>query len=187
MFARMSGDPFPVGGPNGSRGHVMPDSWMAVAASDGWLWSAKHTSRGYAVVIDHGTVATFYQHLAQLFVPETATAPGTPREARIPIRGGQPLGVIGADPLDGAHLKHLHFELWLGGPDAAVDPAPLMRSWEVFTASDVLPFLDPAPRNARSTSTDRKRAQAAAEGLVFVEEYYRSHPYHALHREPRKS
>lgn len=186
MFARTSGDPFPIGSPNGTRGYVMPDSWMAVAGSNGLLWSAKRTARGYAVVIDHGTVATFYTHMEQLFVPETTTAPGTPREARIPIRAGQPLGVIGADPLDGAHLKHLHFELWLGGPDAAIDPAPLMKSWEVFGASDVLPFLDAAPRNARSNSTDRKRAKAAAEGLVWVSEYTRAPPYHALHREPRK-
>ena len=96
----------------------MPDSWPAVAASDGVLWSAQRTPRGYAVVIDHGNVATFYQHLETLMVPETAPpAKGTPRSQRLPIRAGQPLGVIGGDPLDPGHLKHLHFELWLLGAD----------------------------------------------------------------------
>ena len=46
------------------------------------------------------------------------------------VRAGQPIGVIGADPLDGQHLKHLHFEIWLGGPNDAIDPAPLMHAWE---------------------------------------------------------
>ena len=50
----------------------------------------------------------------------------------------------GADPLDGEHLKHLHFELWLGGPSAAIDPAPVMRAWEVVN--------DPTALVARNAS-----------------------------------
>jgi len=49
--------------------------------------------------------------------------------------------VIGADPLDPAHLKHLHFELWLGGPADAIDPQPLMKTWQVFTPNDIAPLL----------------------------------------------
>jgi len=143
MFGRISSDPFPIG-PNGSKAFVMPDAWMAVAASDGVLWSASHTRRGFAVVIDHGNVATFYQHLETLLVPEAKRpAKGTPKDQLIQIKAGQPLGVIGADPLDPAHLKHLHFELWLGGPANAIDPQPLMKTWQVFTLNDIAPLLSP--------------------------------------------
>jgi murein DD-endopeptidase MepM/ murein hydrolase activator NlpD len=45
------------------------------------------------------------------------------------VRAGQPIGIIGADPLDAAHLMHLHFELWRGGRANAVDLEPLMRTW----------------------------------------------------------
>jgi murein DD-endopeptidase MepM/ murein hydrolase activator NlpD len=148
MFARISSDPFPSG-PNGTKGFVMPDAWMAVAASDGVLWSAEHTPRGFAVVVDHGNVATFYQHLDTLFVPPSKPpAKGTTRLALTQIKAGQPLGVIGADPLDPSRLKHLHFELWIGGPANAVDPAPLMKSWQVFTPGDVAPFFPSLTRNA---------------------------------------
>ena len=141
MFGRIASDPFPIG-PNGSKAFVMPDAWMAVAASDGVLWSAGRTPRGFAVVIDHGNVATFYQHLETLLVPEAKPpAKGTPRDQLIQIKAGQPLGVIGADPLDPAHLKHLHFELWLGGPANAIDPQPLMKTWQVFTPNDIAPLL----------------------------------------------
>jgi hypothetical protein len=126
MFARVATDSYKVGTPNGSAHHVMPDGMNAVAASDGVVWSAMKTSRGYAVVIDHGGhIATFYTHLEKLLVKETANA-----KAGEHVRAGQPIGVIGADPLDGQHLKHLHFEVWLGGPKDAIDPAPLMHAWE---------------------------------------------------------
>ena len=94
----------------------MPDGLVALAASDGVVWSAMQTPRGFAVVIDHGPtkVATFYTHLEQLLVTPTANAKAGQR-----VRAGQPIGIIGADPLDGEHLKHLHFELWLGGPSDA--------------------------------------------------------------------
>jgi hypothetical protein len=32
---------------------------------------------------------------------------------------------------NGRSALHLHFEIWLGGPKDAIDPAPLMRSWKV--------------------------------------------------------
>ena len=64
-------------------------------------------------------VATFYTHLERLLVTPTANVKAGER-----VRAGQPIGIIGADPLDGEHLKHLHFEIWLGGPKDAIDPAP---------------------------------------------------------------
>ena len=127
MFAREPSDTLKAGTPNGTAHFVMPDGMTALAAADGVVWSAMKTPRGFAVVIDHGPlkVATFYQHLEKLLVTETANAKSGER-----VRAGQPIGVIGADPLDGEHLKHLHFEFWRGGPKDAVDPAPLMRAWE---------------------------------------------------------
>jgi hypothetical protein len=128
MFARVPADPFKIGTPNGSVHHVMPNGVLVIAASDGVVWSAAQTPRGFAVVIDHAPTkaTTFYTHLEKLLVAPTANAKSGER-----VRAGQPIGIIGADPLDAAHLKHLHFELWLGGPSDRVDPAPLMRGWEI--------------------------------------------------------
>ena len=141
MFARVAADPFKSGTPNGSKLHVMPDGVVAVAASDGVVWSASKTPQGFAVVIDHGPTkaATFYTHLEKLLVAPTMSAKAGER-----VRAGQPIGVIGASPLDGEHLKHLHFELWLGGPNDRVDPSVVMRGWDVVA--------DPSALVARNAS-----------------------------------
>ena len=136
MFARQSADPFKPGTPNGAAHHVMPDGTQALAASDGVIWSAKQSPRGYAVVIDHAPrkVSTFYTHLEKLLVAPTANAKSNEH-----VRAGQPIGIIGADPQDAEHLKHLHFEIWLGGsPKDAIDPAPLLHTWEVVAATTIL-------------------------------------------------
>ena len=175
MFARIASDPFPVGSANGTKLFVTPDAWPAIAAGDGVLWSAGHTARGFAVVIDHGNVATFYQHLDTLMVPETKPpAKGTPREQLLQIKAGQPLGVIGGDPLDPGRLKHLHFELWPAGPTSAADPQPLMKTWQIFTPSDVAAFIPSVTRNAA-----KKTARPG--GLVSVRAYERAFPGAALH------
>jgi hypothetical protein len=49
------------------------------------------------------------------------------RAQRSTRASGEPLGIIGADPMDGNHLKHLHFAIWRGRPSEAVDPQPLMK------------------------------------------------------------
>ncbi len=128
MFARTTSDSFHAGSPNGSAHHVMPDAMTALAASDGVVWSAMQTPRGFAVVIDHGDakVATFYTHLEKLLVAPTGNAKTGER-----VHAGQPIGIVGFDPLDTAHLKHLHFEIWRGGPNDAIDPAPVMHSWGI--------------------------------------------------------
>jgi hypothetical protein len=141
MFARLPSDTLRAGTPNGAAHHVMPDAIVAVAAADGVVWSATQTPRGFAVVIDHtpaAKVATFYTHLGKLLVEPTANAKAGQR-----VRAGDPIGIIGADPLDGEHLKHLHFELWRAGPSTAVDPALLMRAWEFVTSPNA-----PITRNA---------------------------------------
>ena len=177
MFGRIATDPFPVGGVNGSKLFVMPEAWPAVSAADGVLWSAGASPRGYSVVIDHGTVATFYQHLSSLMLPETKPPPkGTLRGQLLPIKAGQPLGVIGGDPLNAPHLKHLHFEVWNGGPSQAFDPAPMMKAWQVFEPRDVVPLFPSARNAARSNDPD----------FVHVDGYDRRYPGSALEPRPSK-
>lgn len=139
MFARVGSDPFKAGTPNGSKFHVMPDGVVAVAASDGVVWSASKTPQGFAVVIDHAPTkaATFYTHLEKLLVAPTTSGKSGER-----VRAGQPIGVIGASPLDGEHLKHLHFEVWLGGPNDRVDPSAMLHRWPVV--------IDPSALVARN-------------------------------------
>jgi hypothetical protein len=130
MFRRLPTDRYAIGSPNGSKAFVMPDNILAVAAADGTVWSAGWTPRGFSVVLDHGEsakVATYYTHLQSLYLTPTARGHSGQR-----VRAGQPLGIVGADPLDGNHLKHLHFALWRGGPSDAVDPQPLMATWELI-------------------------------------------------------
>jgi hypothetical protein len=135
MFARAPADAFKAGTPNASKLFVMPDGLPAVAAADGVVWSAMQTPQGFAVVIDHKPtkVATFYTHLEKLLV-----APAAPGKSNERVRAGQPIGIIGASPLDVEHLKHLHFEVWLGGPNDRIDPAALMRSWETVADPNAL-------------------------------------------------
>jgi murein DD-endopeptidase MepM/ murein hydrolase activator NlpD len=168
MFARLVSDAFRAGSPNGTKSYVMPDSWMAVAAADGYLYSAGDGSRGHMVLLDHGNVQTFYGHLQTLFVPEVQPAI---RKAIKPIliKAGQPLGVIGADPLDKEGIKHLHFELWRGF-NHPIDPEPLMASWEVFTPQEISALLSNIPRNARG-----KRGRDEPD-LVHVTDYWRAKP-----------
>ena len=138
MFARLPGDALRAATPNGSKHHVMPDDIAVLAAADGVVWSAMKTPRGHAVVIDHAPhkVATFYAHLDTLLV--TPTSRGVSKQR---VRAGQVIGTVGFSPLDSQKLKHLHFELWQGGPTNVIDPAPVMRDWVVA----------PDPRAAQPT------------------------------------
>jgi murein DD-endopeptidase MepM/ murein hydrolase activator NlpD len=48
----------------------MPPGTLVLAASDGEVWSAGWTPRGYSVVLSHGAPwATYYTHLASLVAP----------------------------------------------------------------------------------------------------------------------
>lgn len=113
---------FPPVSPH-STWHFVPDHTVAVAAADGTIWSAGKTGRGYTVVLSHGKPwATYYTHLSALFVPETTRGVGGYR-----VTAGQPIGIVGADPMN-PKIRHLHFEIWKGGNhDAAIDPAPILR------------------------------------------------------------
>ncbi len=98
MYRRRPGDPWRAGTPNGTPGWIMPDHRAALAASDGVVWSAANTPRGWTIVIDHAPrgLATYYTHLSSLLVT-----------AKQRVSAGTPLGIIGADPLDAEHIMHL--------------------------------------------------------------------------------
>jgi murein DD-endopeptidase MepM/ murein hydrolase activator NlpD len=150
MYRRTAPDRWPAGSANGSRNYVMPDHRAALAASDGLVWSAAYTPRGWTVVIDHAPrkLATYYTHMSQLLV--------VPKQA---VRAGQPIGIIGGDPLDAAHLMHLHFEVWRGGAADRFDPEPLMKAWEHLPDPGDLPETLTA-RNARAAERAADRVHA---------------------------
>lgn len=117
--------------------YTAPPGVPVVAARSGRLWSASRTARGWAVVVDHGAPwATFYQHLDSLS-PEVAAAAesGDVGQARrgggLQLAAAQRLGVMGSDPTDGGHVRHLHFAVWYRGHGDAssVDPAKAMQTW----------------------------------------------------------
>src|SRR5262249_16786216 len=131
MYRRRPGDSWKAGTPNGTANFVMPDHRAALAASDGVVWSAANTPRGWTVVIDHGPrkLATYSTHLSSLLVAAKQT-----------VSAGTPVGVIGADPLDGEHVLHLHFEVWRGGAEGRFDPQRIIEtSWEYATDPGDLP------------------------------------------------
>jgi murein DD-endopeptidase MepM/ murein hydrolase activator NlpD len=129
MYPRLAkgelADKYPPGSPNGSTWDFVPDETSALAVTAGLVIRAGLQSRGHAVTLKHTNgSATFYTHMEQLFV-----------RAGDVVKTGQPIGIVGADPLDGEHLKHLHFELWPDGTEAtAIDPAPFMKGWTVVPA-----------------------------------------------------
>lgn len=107
-----------------------PPGVPVLAARAGKIWSISKTPRGWAVVIDHGPpFATFYQHLESI-APEWRDA-----NRGEPVAAGAPLGVMGSDPTDGGHVRHLHFAVWYAGYGdlASVDPSKAMTSWRVIS------------------------------------------------------
>ena len=133
MYRRRKEDPWRPGTPNGTPAFVMPDHRAALAASDGVVSFAANTPRGWTVIVDHAPrkLATYYTHLSTLLV-----------SAGQKVKAGAPLGVIGADPLDGQHIAHLHFEIWRGSASDRFDPQPLMlASWEYLADPGDQPVL----------------------------------------------
>ena len=137
---------FPPKTTNGTSLFFMPDGISALAASAGTVAFADMTLMGNSVIVQHPNGwATYYTHLATLAVKRGDA-----------VRAGQPLGTIGASPIDGEHLKHLHFELWKGGKrSGVVDPAPYLDTWTRVTAP-WSPLLV-----ASNTSTLRNGAMSA--------------------------
>lgn len=111
----------------GTSQFFAPPNTPICAARDGTIWSVDTTSRGIAIVIDHGgSWATFYTHLASTAYPPHARGkPSRGAAGGEPTRvlAGETIGQMGADPLDPQKLRHLHFEAWYkgAGNSAAVD------------------------------------------------------------------
>lgn len=121
---------YPSKGASGSAMFFCPAGVPVFAARDGVIWSTSKTSRGYAVVIDHGKPwASFYQHLSQVVFPGHARGVG-PNGKPTQVKAGDIIGIVGGDPSVPPHLRHLHFALWEAGTDAsAVDPEQAMGTW----------------------------------------------------------
>ncbi|MCW5801768.1 MAG: M23 family metallopeptidase [Deltaproteobacteria bacterium] len=115
---------YPAGTPNGTAWYFMPERIPVLAASSGIVTFAAPTPVGHSVIVRHANGwATYYTHLATLEVQKGQS-----------VVAGQSLGTIGASPLDGERLMHLHFEIWLGGVRAgAIDPDPHLATWPRVT------------------------------------------------------
>jgi murein DD-endopeptidase MepM/ murein hydrolase activator NlpD len=130
---------YPPGSINGDRNFFMPDGIAALAVAAGALRFADWTARGWTTIVDHDDeTSTYYTHLERLSVSRT-----TPSSSHLRVVAGQPIGIIGFDPVDAARLKHLHFELWLGRTrDRATNPAPYVARWRrarLLAGGDGLP------------------------------------------------
>lgn len=122
---------FPPGTSGGSPHHFAPLSVPVVAARDGQVWSVDKSPRGCEVVINHGKpFATYYQHLSSTVLGPHKRGVSTLTGQPTTVRAGQPIGIMGGDPIEPTHLRHLHFEVWHeGGADHAVSPDDAMQSW----------------------------------------------------------
>jgi len=134
-------DLYRPGTPNGTDLYYLPDDTLALAASAGVVWSTGRSERGGYVVLDHGRPwATFYRHLERIFVERGQS-----------VVAGQPIGIVGGDPLDRRRLKHLHFEVQRKG--ALIDPEPLMARWQmvrIVERSGGNPSITVEPRRSRT-------------------------------------
>lgn len=106
--------------PDGPRRYDVPEGVPVLAAGAGVVRFAAATPRGLTVIVDHrGGRSTYYTHLAALFVIRGSL-----------VEAGQPLGLVGSDPTDAAHIRHLHFEIWLHGTrSSAVNPRRFLAAW----------------------------------------------------------
>ena len=115
MYARTF--PGPPRLPTLSSLYEMPDGIRARAVARGRVSASRQYRTGGAVRIWHaGNLVTQYLHLAERFVA-----------AGDVVEQGQPIGVIGYNPVD-YKLNHLHFELLLDGK-IPVDPEPYLSRW----------------------------------------------------------
>jgi hypothetical protein len=130
---------------NGTPLFFMPAGISALAAAVGTVSFADMTGVGHTVIVQHPIGwATYYTHLSTLAVKRGDV-----------VRPGQSLGTIGANPLDSAHLAHLHFELWKGGKrTGAVDPSPYLATWtrvSVPWSPTIVATASPTPRNGNTS------------------------------------
>jgi murein DD-endopeptidase MepM/ murein hydrolase activator NlpD len=149
MYRRQPADTWAAGTPHGTRNFVMPEGRAALAASDGTVWFAAETPRGWTVVLDHQPrkLSTSYMHLSSVAV--------APRQK---VSAGTPIGIIGADPLDAEQVMHLHFEVSCGALHEQLDPAPLMVRWDYL----------PDPGQVGTVATRNTRSGGAASHRLLL-------------------
>lgn len=107
---------------HGTEHYFVPDMVPALAASAGIVLFARWTGVGFTVKVFHPEGwTTYYTHLSALSVAEGQA-----------VVAGQPVGIIGFNPIDRRKVMHLHFELWRGRDDrdGATNPAPYLDAWE---------------------------------------------------------
>lgn len=101
-----------------SRAFEIPIGTEAVAANRGSVFRCGRLDTGWHVIIDHGDhLGTGYYHLSELH-PDVKRG--------VLIRMGQPLGLVGYNPI-GYKLAHLHFDVAINGH--FIDAAKVMRAW----------------------------------------------------------
>lgn len=127
-FRRLSTDP-PFDpkhpGHDGTKGFYSPEDAEIISCSEGKVYSVKKNSRGMSVVVDRGDFAYYYQHL-QL--------EGIQVQKGDIVKPGTKLGLMGYDIAPGANpFRHLHFEIWKGGPKDHINPEPLLRQWPMVS------------------------------------------------------
>lgn len=113
----------------GDSGYYMPGGVPALAAGAGTVKYAEWRSRGGAIRIDHGIFDTLYMHLSSLLVREGQK-----------VKPGQPVGIIGDDPINSRDPRHLHFEIRRGSEPE--DPEPVIKIWPKIENPHALGPLD---------------------------------------------
>lgn len=114
----------------GTRAHFCPPSVLCTAVADGRLWAAGESSRGFWVLVDHGSYTTWYGHLSSLAVPAAANGVVKGTKTTLRVTAGMALGVVGFDPSAANTVRHLHFELahFPSGVRRVLDPAPSLNT-----------------------------------------------------------
>jgi len=117
---------------NRTKLYFSPDDMPALAVAEGTVWSVGEDKHGKWVRLSHdgGKWNTYYRHLSSVNVAKGDS-----------VAEGQQLGIIGADPSEGARgFKHVHLELedWRSGKGVKVDPGDYMRNWRVSSPTGIV-------------------------------------------------
>ena len=112
---------YPPGSHWGSKNYFIPGDRVPVhSVSNGNVWVSADSPRGWNVVIDHGTHATYYQHMHNPPLLLKGKA----------VRAGDIIGYVFYNASDDSEqLAHLHFEVWHGGSAGHVNPQPFLDGW----------------------------------------------------------
>lgn len=110
----------------GTRAHFCPERVLCACVADGRLWAAGESSRGFWVLVDHGSYTTWYGHLSSLAVPRAANGRVAGTGAQLRVTAGMALGIVGYDPSAPHTVRHLHLELahFPAGVRRVLDPGP---------------------------------------------------------------